>query len=48
MNKNTFNEVNFSKFLKGLKVDKINEQDGGGFLAYFDSQKSILGDVKHN
>lgn len=44
MNKNNFNEVDFNNILEGLKVEKINEQDGSGFLAYFDSQKTIMGD----
>lgn len=44
MNKNNFNEVDFNNILKGLKVEKINMEDGGGFLAYFDSQKTIMGD----
>jgi len=28
--------------LEGLKVEKINEKDSGEFLAYFDSQKTIM------
>ena len=31
--------------LEGLKVEKINEKDSGEFLAYFDSQKTIMWDV---
>ncbi|WP_066355918.1 hypothetical protein [Aliarcobacter skirrowii] len=44
MNNNTFKEVDFNNILNGLKVKKINEKDGAGFLAYFDTQKTIMGD----
>jgi hypothetical protein len=44
MNKNTLNEMDFNNILEGLKVEKINEKDGGGFLAFFDTQKTIMGD----
>ena len=43
MNNNTFKEVDFNNILNGLKVKKINEKDGAGFLAYFDTQKTIMG-----
>lgn len=44
MNNNTFKEVDFNNILNWLKVKKINEKDGAGFLAYFDTQKTIMGD----
>ena len=44
MNNNTFKEVDFNNILNGLKVKKINEKDGAGFLAYFYTQKTIMGD----